>query len=76
MIVSFVDLWKVSMILYTSLWHKWNLLHAHCALPIPELGHKGLKPAATLKYEPLNSYITVLSVWIIKIIKCYAYKHL
>ena len=41
---------------------------------ITELGHKCLEPAATLKYEPLNSCITVLSIWIIKIFKCYASK--
>ena len=33
---------------------------------ITELGHKCLEPAAALKYEPLNSYITVLSIWIMK----------
>ena len=43
---------------------------------ITELGHKCLEPGATLKYEPLNSCITVLSIWIIKIFKCYASKHL
>ena len=43
---------------------------------ITKLGHKCLEPAATLKYEPLNSCITVLSIWIMKIFKCYAPKHL
>ena len=43
---------------------------------IAELGHRGLEPAATLKYEPLNSCITVLSISTMKIFKCYASKHL
>ena len=39
--------------------------HVHCAVriaEIAELGRKCLKPAATLKYEPLNSCITELTV--------------
>ena len=34
---------------------------------IAELGQKCLEAASTLKYEPLNSWITVHSVWIMKI---------
>ena len=56
--INFVDLWNVSIILYISLWSRWNIQcnsRVGCAVPIPELGQKGLQPAATLKYEPLNS---------------------
>ena len=36
----------------------------HYAVPfaMAELGHKCLEPAGTLKYEPLNNCITVLTV--------------
>ena len=40
-----------------------------CVVPfaIAEFGQKCLEAASTLKYEPLNSCITVHSVWIMKI---------
>ena len=40
-----------------------------CVVPFAtaEFGQKCLKAASTLKYEPLNSCITVHSVWIMKI---------
>ena len=53
-------------------WSRWNRTHKlwnTCVVPfmIAEFYQKCLEAAATLKYEPLNSCITVLSVWIIKI---------
>ena len=55
-----------------------NELCNTCAVPfaIAELGPKCLEAAPTLKYGPLNSCITVLSVWVIKIFQCWASKHL
>ena len=38
-----------------------------CVVPIAELGQKCLEAASVLKYEPLNSCITVHSIWIMKI---------
>ena len=73
--VSFVNLWKIRFLYFTLKWVKHNS-HTLCCSIITKLGHKCLEPAATLKYEPLNSCITVLSIWIMKIFKCYASKHL
>ena len=73
--VSFVDLCKLWSFC-TSLWSRWNIIRDIVPFAIAELGHKCLKPAATLKYESLNSCITVLTVWIMKIFKCYASEHL
>ena len=60
------------MIFYTLPWSRWNRTHKlwnTCVVPfaIAELGQKCLEAASTLKYEPLNSCITVHSVWIMKI---------
>ena len=41
-----------------------------------ELGPKCLELAPTLKYGLLNSSVTVFSIWVIKILQCYASKHL
>ena len=64
------------MIFYTLPWSRWN--RTTCVIPfaIAELVQKCLEAAPTLKYGPLKSSITVLSVWIIKIFQCYASKHL
>ena len=69
------------MIFYTLPWSRWNRTHTlwnTCVVPfaLAELGQKCLEAAPTLKYGPLNSSITVLSVWIIKIFQYYASKHL
>ena len=67
------------MIFYTLPWSRWNRTHklwntGMCIVPftIAELGQKCLEAAPTLKYGPVNSCITVLSVWIMKIFQCYA----
>ena len=59
------------------MWRCWSLTflqfvrekNANCLLPlvIAEFGQKCLEIAFTLKYEPLNSCITVHSIWIMKI---------
>ena len=69
------------MIFYTLPWRRWNRTHKlwnTCVAPvtIAKLGKKCLEAAPTLKYEPLNSYITVLSVGITKIFQYYVSKHL
>ena len=58
------------MIFYTLPWSRWN--RTTCVIPfaIAELVHKCHEAAPTLKYGPLKSSITVLSVWIIKILQC------
>ena len=48
--------------------------YVRCTVRVAELGQKCLQAAPTLKYEPLNSCITVLSDGIMKIFKCYASK--
>ena len=69
------------MIFYTLPWSRWNSTHTLCntsvvPFALAKLGQKSLEAAPTLKYEPLNSTITVLSVWIIKIFQYHASKHL
>ena len=46
-----------------------ELINYTCIVPfvIAKLGQKYLEAASTLKYEPLNSCITVHSIWIMKI---------
>ena len=61
------------MIFNTLPWSRWNRTHKlrnTCVVlfAIAELGQKCLEAAPTLKYDPLNSSITVLSVWIMKIL--------
>ena len=61
---SFENIW--SFILYPVVAGETELILT-CVVPIAELGQKCLEAASTLKYEPLNSCITVHSVWIMKI---------
>ena len=62
---SFENIW--SLILYLEAGET-ELINT-CVVPfaIAEFGQKCLEAASTLKYEPLNSCITVHSVWIMKI---------
>ena len=62
---SFENIW--SFILYLDSGE--TELINRCVVPfaIAEFGQKCLEAASTLKYEPLNSCITVHSVWIMKI---------
>ena len=62
---SFENMW--SFILYLEAGET-ELINT-CAVPfaIAVFGQKCLEAASTLKYEPLNSCITVHSVWIMKI---------
>ena len=57
------------MIFYTLPWSGWNTTHKYvrCTVGDSRIGHKCLEAASTLEYEPLNSCITVHSVWIMKI---------
>ena len=62
-------------------WSRWNRTYKLwitrvVPFAIAELGQKCLEAAPTLKYEPLNICITVLSVWILKMFQCCASKHL
>ena len=65
---SFENIW--SFILYPVEAGETELRNT-CVVPftIAELGQKCLEAASTLKYEPLNSCITVHSVWIMSIFK-------
>ena len=72
---------KKYMIFYTLPWSRWNSTHtlwntSVVPFALAKLGQKSLEAAPTLKYGPLNSTITVLSVWIIKIFQYHASKHL
>ena len=62
---SFENIW--SFILYLEAGET-ELINT-CVVPfaIAEFGQKCLEAASTLKYEPLNSCITVHSIWIMKI---------
>ena len=61
---SFENIW--SFILYPVVAGETELILT-CLVPLAELGQKCLEAASILKYEPLNSCITVHSVWIMKI---------
>ena len=79
-IVLLEKLWKLYDLLYSTLKQlkqsSYITFVKYRAIVIAELGQKCFEVAPTLKYEPLNNCITVLSVWIMKIFQCYASKHL
>ena len=79
-IVLLEKLWKLYDLLYSTLKQlkqsSYITFVKYRAIAIAELGQKCFEVAPTLKYEPLNNCITVLSVWIMKIFQCYASKHL
>ena len=57
-----------SLILYLEAGETELTIRYSRTFAIAELGQKCLEAAPTLKYDPLNSSITVLSVWIMKIL--------
>ena len=66
------------MIFYTIPWSRWNRTHKlwnTCVVPfaIAELGQMFWCSTHTIKYGPVYSCITVLSVWIMKIFQYYVY---
>ena len=57
------------MIFYTLPWSRWNRTdkYVRCTVRDSRIRSEMLEAASTLKYEPLNCFITVHSVWIMKI---------
>ena len=71
---SFENMW--SFILYLEAGETELINTCVVSFAIAVFGQKCLEAASTLKYEPSNSCITELLVWIMKIFKCFASKHL